>query len=79
MVEDFNDCPPEFIEPPSSFTVREDADENSLLLTFRVNDCDGGLNGVNGTRYSIIAGMYTDHLNSIIICNYIYMMLLQHR
>lgn len=55
-VVDFNDCPPEFLNPPAEVRVREDIGVNSVLTTFSVRDCDSGLNGVNGTRFSIITG-----------------------
>ena len=57
QVMDFNDCPPEFVEPPPSYTIPEDAAPGSVLVGFTVSDCDGGLNGVNGSRFSIIAGI----------------------
>ena len=55
-VLDFNDCPPEFVNPPSSVSVLENATINSLLVAYEVSDCDSGLNGPNGTRFTIIAG-----------------------
>ena len=58
QVLDFNDCPPEFIEPTASYNIDENSDIGSVLFDFDVNDCDDGLNGVNGSRFSIIAGMY---------------------
>ena len=57
QVVDFNDCPPEFAEPPPSYIIPEDAITGSVLVDFTINDCDSGLNGVNGSRFSIIAGM----------------------
>ena len=57
QVLDFNDCPPEFIDPPTSRNIREDSVTGSVVFTFTVDDCDGGLNGVNGSRFSIIAGI----------------------
>ena len=63
QVVDFNDCPPEFIEPPPSYTIREDAITGSVVVDFNVNDCDSGLNGVNGSRFSIIAGMLNTNLS----------------
>ena len=56
QVVDFNDCPPEFVEPPPSYTVPEDVITGSVLVDFTVSDCDSGLNGANGSRFSIIAG-----------------------
>ena len=56
-VLDFNDCPPVFVDPPPSRNIREDSVMGSVVFTFTVNDCDGGLNGVNGSRFSIIAGL----------------------
>ena len=56
-VEDFNDCPPVFINNPMSSTIGEDQTSGSVLVTFMVSDCDSGDNGVNGTRFSIIAGV----------------------
>lgn len=55
-VQDFNDCPPNFINPPMSESILEDAANGSVIHTFTVSDCDSGINGVNGTRFSIIAG-----------------------
>ena len=55
-MEDFNDCPPEFINRATVVMVPEDIVMNSVLETFSVQDCDSGLNGVNGTRFSIITG-----------------------
>ena len=60
QVEDFNDCPPVFVNPPPSVNVREDATMGSVLVTFEIRDCDSGLNGPNGTRFSIIAGKHTN-------------------
>ena len=57
QVLDFNDCPPEFIDPPPSSNIDENSRVGSVLFDFNVNDCDDGLNGVNGSRFSIIAGM----------------------
>ena len=56
QVMDFNDCPPEFIGPPPSYNIDENSGIGSVLVDFDVNDCDDGLNGVNGSRFSIIAG-----------------------
>ncbi len=55
-VTDFNDCPPVFnvIDDPE---IEEDQGVGSLLATFSVNDCDSGINGLNGTRFTIVAGM----------------------
>ena len=55
-VVDFNDCPPTFVNPPRFLSLPEDVNINSLITTYTVQDCDSGLNGVNGTRFSIIAG-----------------------
>lgn len=55
-VVDFNDCPPEFVNPRTRVTVRENAIINSVLEIYSVRDCDSGLNGVNGTRFSIVTG-----------------------
>lgn len=60
QVEDFNDCPPVFVNPPASVSVRENATLGSVLVTFEIRDCDSGLNGPNGTRFSIIAGKNTN-------------------
>ena len=57
QVVDFNDCPPEFAEAPPSYSIPEDAIIGSVLIDFTISDCDSGLNGVNGSRFSIIAGM----------------------
>ena len=56
-VLDFNDCPPEFENPPDSFSVQENSNVGSVIVEYTVMDCDSGLNGENGTRFSIIAGM----------------------
>ena len=57
QILDFNDCPPEFLNPPSSMEVAEETvGVGSIIADFEVNDCDSGLNGRNGTRFSIIAG-----------------------
>lgn len=58
QVEDFNDCPPMFTNPPTSLSLLENATSGTVLNTFVVRDCDSGLNGPNGTRFSIIAGKY---------------------
>ncbi len=56
-VQDFNDCPPEFANNiPGSVGIAEGEGNGSILVTFEVNDCDSGDNGVNGTRFTIIAG-----------------------
>ncbi len=56
-VQDFNDCPPEFAtNVPESVSIAEGEGQGSVLVTFKVNDCDSGDNGVNGTRFTIIAG-----------------------
>ena len=62
QVVDFNDCPPEFVEPPPSYTIPEDAILGSVLVDFTINDCDSGLNGANGSRFSIIAGAQSDYI-----------------
>ena len=56
QVEDFNDCPPMFTNPPTSLSLLENATSGSVLHTFMVSDCDSGLNGPNGTRFFVIAG-----------------------
>lgn len=56
QVRDFNDCPPEFINPLTVIPVPENAILSTVLETFIVQDCDSGSNGVNGTRFTIIAG-----------------------
>lgn len=56
-VLDFNDCPPIFVTPPASTTVLEDAVNGSVIVEYTITDCDSGLNGVNGTTFSIIAGI----------------------
>ena len=56
QVQDFNDCPPLFDNVQTSLTVLEDAPDGTVLVTFEVTDCDSGLNGENGTRFTIIAG-----------------------
>ena len=56
QVVDFNDCPLEFVQPPPSYTIPEDAILGSVLVDFTINDYDSGLNGANGSRFSIIAG-----------------------
>lgn len=53
---DFNDCPPEFVNPRTEVRVEEGLVVNSVLETFSVRDCDSGMNGVNGTRFSIVTG-----------------------
>ena len=58
-VVDFNDCPPVFVNPSPVMAVPENAAINSVVQTYSVQDCDSGLNGVNGTRFSIIAGENT--------------------
>lgn len=55
-MEDFNDCPPEFIGAPTSMTLLENTTRGSVVVDLNVEDCDSGDNGVNGTRFSIIAG-----------------------
>jgi len=60
QVEDFNDCPPMFTNPPTSLSLLENATSGTVLNTFVVRDCDSGLNGPNGTRFSIIAGNVDD-------------------
>ena len=56
-VLDFNDCPPEFVNPPLFETVSENSTAGSIIADYEVTDCDSGLNGLNGTRFSIIAGV----------------------
>ncbi len=58
VVQDFNDCPPVFVNlPPSgSVSIAEGVSKGTVLETFQVSDCDSGDNGVNGTRFTIIAG-----------------------
>lgn len=56
QVQDFNDCPPLFDNIATSRTVLESDAVGTVLVTFEVTDCDSGLNGENGTRFSIIAG-----------------------
>ncbi len=56
---DFNDCPPEFVNPGTEMQVPEDAALNSVIQSYSVQDCDSGLNGVAGTRYSIITGEHS--------------------
>lgn len=56
QVEDFNDCPPVFVNHPTSVMVTENNNANSVIQTFAVQDCDSGINGVNGTLFSIISG-----------------------
>ena len=58
QVVDFNDCPPEFVEPPPSYTIPENVISGSVLIDFVIDDCDSGLNGANGSRFSIIAGVH---------------------
>ncbi len=58
-VVDFNDCPPEFVNPPRFISHPEDININSVINTYTVQDCDSGLNGVNGTVFSIIVGEYS--------------------
>jgi hypothetical protein len=55
-VVDFNDCPPMFVNAQPTMPVFEDTAINSVIQTYSVQDCDSGLNGVNGTRFSIITG-----------------------
>lgn len=55
-VEDFNECPPEFVVLNPEMAVSEDAALRSVVHTFTVQDCDSDLNGVDGARFSIIAG-----------------------
>ena len=57
QVEDFNDCPPVFVNHPTSITLTENNNINSVIQRFAVQDCDSDLNGVNGTRFSIISGI----------------------
>ena len=73
QVLDFNDCPPEFIEPPTSYSIDENSAIGSVLVDFDVSDCDDGLNGVNGSRFSIIAGTWGQQLQYKIIANIIIM------
>lgn len=58
-VVDFNDCPPEFVNPITDIALPEDVNLNGILQTYTVQDCDSGLNGVSGTRFTIIAGQST--------------------
>ena len=46
--------------PPATLSLLENATSGSVLNTFVVSDCDSGLNGPNGTRFSIIAGKYNN-------------------
>lgn len=66
QVQDFNDCPPVFVNHPTSVTVAENNNVNSVLQIFAVQDCDSGINGANGTLFSIISGtlhiILTNHL-----------------
>ena len=55
-MEDFNECPPEFQVLNPEMPVAEDAGLRSVVYTFTVQDCDSDLNGVDGARFSIIAG-----------------------
>lgn len=59
-IMDFNDCRPEFLNPPLRTLVAEDALNNSVLERYSVRDCDSGLNGVDGTRFSIVTGKSQD-------------------
>ena len=59
FVEDFNDCPPEFIGTPTSMTLLENTTLGSVVVDLNVEDCDSGDNGVNGTMFSVIAGQCT--------------------
>lgn len=57
MVEDFNDCPPMFFGVPAAgVRVLENVTINTLIHTLNVTDSDTGLNGREGTRFTIIAG-----------------------
>ena len=58
-----------FVDPPPSRNIREDSVAGSVVFTFTVDDCDGGLNGVNGSRFSIIAGLFTNSLHLQNKCN----------
>lgn len=59
QVLDFNDCPPEFVNPlPSMEVAEETVGVGSIVTQFEIDDCDSGLNGRNGTRFSIIAGEF---------------------
>ena len=50
---------PEFLNPlPSMEVPEETVGMGGIVTDFEVDDCDSGLNGLNGTRFSIIAGEF---------------------
>ncbi len=55
-VVDFNDCPPEFLNPSPLVSIPEGSTLNSILTTYTVQDCDSGLNGIDGVMLSIVTG-----------------------